>query len=116
MGRTVTSLSRGCHSTPIVYGSFRSFPKWSGSAADICEQQPRPLPANQRPGHLSTEAPAAKVEAVQPVAPVAKAEPVEIVTPAAGIVPVSMEQAQPALVPTSRKSNPNRKPLISNFR
>lgn len=65
---------------------------------------------------VQTEAPAAKVEAVQPVAPVAKAEPVEIVTPAAGIVPVSMEQAQPALVPTSRKSNPNRKPLISNFR
>lgn len=77
---------------------------------------------------VQTEAPVAKVEAVQPAAPVAKVEPVEIVTPvakvepvaietpAAGIVPVSMEQAPSDPVPTTRKSNPNRKPLISNFR
>jgi outer membrane protein TolC len=78
-----------------------------------------PVPASAAPIVLEPTpavTPVARVEPVQTEAPVARVEPVAIETPAAGIVPVSMEQAPSDPVPTTRNSNPNRKPLISNFR
>jgi hypothetical protein len=83
---------------------------------------------------VETVTPVAKVEPVEAVAPVAKAEPVATivpvktvtpiakvepivaVTPVARIEPVSLVTSPSAPASTDRKSNPTRKPLISNFR
>jgi outer membrane protein TolC len=61
-------------------------------------------------------APVAKIEPVETVTPVAKIQPVETVTPVAKVEPVSLETTPSVPAPTARKSDPARKPLISNFR
>jgi len=61
-------------------------------------------------------APVAKIEPVVTVTPVAKIQPVETVTPVAKVEPISLETTPSVPAPTARKSNPARKPLISNFR
>ena len=55
------------------------------------------------------------VQAPAPV-PVAKVDAIEAVTSVAKVEPVSLETSPSVPDSTDRKSNPVRKPLISNFR